>query len=170
MNSSDSLHRHAAVHEDQIAELLADVRLRFYTTSHMALFQRDRRRLVYALTWPAVWLDRRSLFCSSQRYRSLIVDRLDAIRAHGEPARYGAYFPTYLLKCLQDFFDRHGDDLYHEFKHVRNALDQLRGSLRFAEKVSTQSRQIEALAAAHRMLRAAHSASLHSDPGQLALF
>ena len=157
--------------DDRVMEdLLADVRLRFYVTQPAALFQRDRRGLIHALTWPAVWLERRGLFCSSQRYRTLVTDRLDAIRAHGEPQRYGAYFPTYLLKCLQDFFDRHGDELYGEFKHIRNALDALCGSLRFAEKASVQSRQIEALAAAHRFLRAAQPGPSDPDPAQLPLF
>ncbi len=124
--------------------------------------------LLYALSWPATWLERRGLFCSSRRYRTLIVERLDAIRAHGDPQRYGDYFPRYLLKCLQDFFDRHGDELDGELKHIRNALDQVCGSLRFAEKASLQSRQIETLAAVHRLLRAQAPAT--SDPRQMGLF
>lgn len=152
---------------DSLVELLHDVRLRFYAT-HPAAFQRDRRRLIYALTWPALWLERRGLFCSPQRYRTLVVERLDAIRAHGEPIRYGAYFPTYLLKCLQDFLDRHGDELHRELKHLRNALDVVVCSLRFADKAVVQARQIEALAQAHRFLRTKPPAP--SDPNQLALF
>lgn len=157
-----------AIDDATLCDLLHDVRLRFYTTQPSAAFQRDRRRLVYALTWPAVWLDRRGLFCSAQRYRTLVVDRLDAIRAHGDPARYGRYFPTYLLKCLQDFLDRHGDELDGELKHLRNALDVVVGSLRLAEKTVAQSRQIAALAQVHRCLRA--NAPAPSDPNQMALF
>ena len=170
MNSSDPPRLTTTVDERSVDDLLADVRLRFYTTPPAAQFQRDRRRLVYALTWPAVWLERRGLFCSPPRYRTLIAERLDAIRAHGAPQRYGAYFPTYLLKCLQDFFERHGDDLDREFKHIRHALDGLCGSLRFAEKASAQSRQIAALATVHRFLRAARPAPSPSDPAQLPLF
>jgi hypothetical protein len=152
------------------------VRLRFYTLQPVSAFRRDRRRLLAALTWPAVWLEHRGLFCSPHRYRALVVERLDAIRAHGvkcasldgDPARYGAYFPAYLLKCLQDFFDRHGDQLYGELRHLRNALDAVLGSLRFAEKSSAHSRQIEALAQAHRLLRA--HAPPPSDPNQMPLF
>lgn len=57
----------------------------------------DQRMLLYALTWPAHWLERRGLFCSPHRYRTLIADRLDAIRAHGDHARYSAYFPSIRL-------------------------------------------------------------------------
>lgn len=168
MSSSDPRRRNAAGHEDQLVDLLAEVRLRFYATQSASAFHRDRCRLLYALTWPALWLERRALFCSAHRYRQLVVDRLDAIRAHGDPARYGAYFPTYLLKCLQDFLDRHGDELYGELKHIRNALEQVCGSLHFAEKARELSCQIETLAAAHRMLRA--QAPTPSDPRQMALF
>jgi hypothetical protein len=170
MNCSDPRRRTAANDEKQIADLLADVRLRFYSTPPPALFHRDHRMLVYALTWPAIWLERRSLFCSPQRYRTLVVERLDAIRAHGEPTRYGAYFPTYLLKCLQDFFERYGDELYGELKHIRNALDQIGGSLHFAEKARAQSQQIETLAAAHRLVRTHLPAMSPPNPRQLALF
>jgi hypothetical protein len=97
-----------------------------------------------------------------------VVERLDAIRAHGDPARYGAYFPTYLLKCLQDHFDRHGDELDRELKHLRNAIAVVRGSLRFSEKAAAQSQQIEAMARVHRLLRA--TAPPPSDPRQITLF
>ena len=58
--------------------------------------------------------------------------------------------------------------LYDELKHIRNALDVVCGSLRFAEKVAVQARQIETLASVHRMLRT--QAPPASDPRQLALF
>lgn len=172
MNSSERPHPRGRA--DQIAddatlsELLGDVRLRFYGGQPAVAFHRDRRRLLYALTWPAVWLEDRGLFCSGHRYRRLVVERLDVIRAHGDPYRYAHYFPTYLLKCLQDFLDRHGDDLYVEFKHIRNALDQVCGVLRFAEKAQVQSRQIEAMAQVHRMLHSRPPPP--SDPAQMALF
>lgn len=170
MSSCDSRpHRPESIAaEPALAELLHDVRLRFYATQPAAAFQRDRRRLLYALTWPAVWLERRGRFCSPDRYRRLVVERLDAIRAYGDPARYGRYFPTYLLKCLQDFLDRHGDELCGELLHIRHALDIVRGSLRFADKAAVQSRQIEAMAQVHRFLRA--NAPAPSDPNQMALF
>jgi len=115
-------------------------------------------------------VDRRGLFCSPDRYRSLVADRLDAIRAHGDPGRFGDYFPAYLLKCLQDFFDRHGDDLYCELKHIRNALECLQASLAKCQRASEQSRHIEAIASAHRILRAGTDTKPQPDPHQIALF
>lgn len=152
------------------AELLQSIRLRFYA-QRSADYHRDRRGLLHAVTWPATWLDERGLTCSPQRYQTLIDQRLHAITAHGDPLRYGGYFPSYLLKCLQDWFDRHGDDLYSELKHIRNALDQLLASTRFAERVQRHARQLDLLVSTHRLLESRHP---HRTPAaaddQLTLF
>jgi hypothetical protein len=150
-------------------ELLLAIRLRFYT-HRLADYHRHRQRLLYAVTWPATWLDERGLTCSPQRYQTLIEERLQAIAAHGNPTAYGAYFPTYLLKCLQDFFDRHGDELYSELKHIRNALDQLLASARFAERVQRHAHHLDLLVSTHRLIGThhVHRAAVASD--QLTLF
>lgn len=135
-----------------------------------ASFHRDRRMLLYALTWPAVWLERRGLTCSAMRYHALLADRLAQIALHGDPARYGAYFPTYLLKCLQDWFQHHGDELYDELKHIRNALDQVLASARFAVTVQRDAKHVELLASAHRLIRAKREKRQKSDGHQLSLF
>jgi hypothetical protein len=163
MSSADPL----AVATD---ELLHALRLRFYA-QRPADYHRDRHRLLHALTWPATWLDECGLTCSPQRYQTLIEQRLHAIAAHGDPTRYGAYFPAYLLKCLQDWFDRHGEDLYSELKHIRNALDQLLASARFAERVQRHAHQLDLLVSTHRLLdaRRAHRPPA-ADDDQLTLF
>lgn len=168
MNCSDQIHQRLGEDKQLLTSLLADLQRRFYGTVPTAVFQRDRRRLLYALSWPASWLERRGLGCTPSRYRAIVVARLDAIRAKGDPERYGAYFPNYLLKCLQDSFEHHGDALYEELKHVRNALEGVWGSLRFSENIVQQNRQIEALAAVHRLMQIQ---SPHpSDPRQMTLF
>lgn len=137
-------------------ELLQTIRLRFYAW-RPADYHRDRQRLLHAVTWPATWLDERGLTCSPQRYHTLIDQRLHAIAAHGDPAHYSGYFPSYLLKCLQDWFDRHGDDLYSELKHIRNALDQLLASARFAQRIQRHARQLDLLVSTHRLLESRHA-------------
>lgn len=171
MSSSDRS-ASAATMDQAIAVLLETVRLRFYASRvDPRQFHRDRRMLLYALTWPAVWLDRRGLTCPGRRYLNLINERLDAIRAHGDPACYNAYFPRYLLKCLQDWFERYGDDLYGELKHIRNALDQVLASARFAARIRDDARELDVLVATHRLLRAQHAARVvPNDPSQLHLF
>jgi len=153
-----------------VQQILETIRLRFYGTHPPADFHRDRRRLLYALTWPAVWLERRGLTCSPARYQSLITERLDAIAVHGDPVRYGAYFPSYLLKCLQDSLQHRGDELYVELKHVRNALVQVLASVRFGAQVERDARHLDLLAATHRLLHAQRAHRRKADAGQLSLF
>ena len=150
--------------------LLLALRQRFYC-HRPAHYHRDRQRLLHAVTWPATWLDQRGLTCSPQRYQTLMEERLQAIAAHGDPAAYGDYFPAYLLKCLQDWFDRHGEDLYCELKHIRNALDQLLASARFAERVQSHARHLDVLVSTHRLIEQRSNARRASpDDDQLTLF
>jgi hypothetical protein len=139
-------------------EALLDIlRERFYPDQHR-LFHRDRRMLLYALTWPAHWLDQRGLATAPHTYRQILTQRLDAIQIHGNPDRYLAYFPAYLLKSLQDWFVHHGEDLYDQLKHIRNAcygFDALLAPCQSpaALACSAQQAHIHTLAQAHRILR-----------------
>jgi len=86
---------------NELAEVLRYIHKHIYEECSEA-FQNDRRRLLYALTWPAAWLDSQALRMHRKDYRGMLMDKLEQIHAHGNPARYRAYFPKYLLKCLQD--------------------------------------------------------------------
>lgn len=149
--------------------MLDAIRLRFYL-HRPADYRRDHRRLLHALTWPATWLEERGLTCAPPRYHALIAERLQAIDTHGNPAAYGAYFPAYLLKCLQDWFDRHGDDLYGELKHIRNALDQILASARSAARVQRHARQLDLLVSTHRLLERRPDGPHAHAADQLTLF
>ena len=95
--------------------LLAQIKQRFYSSdSSGKRFYEDRRMLLYALSWPAKWLDQRGLQVSAQQYERLLTQRLKTIAQHGDSERYERYFPRYLLKCLQDWYAHHGDELYEE--------------------------------------------------------
>lgn len=154
-----------------VRELLDGVRDRFYATRPPREFYRDRRMLLYALTWPGTWFDRRGLTCAVGRYKAIVLQRLAEIAVHGDPQRYGAYFPTYLLKCLQDWFGHHGDELYAELKHIRNALDQVLANATLADNVRHDGRHVEILAATHQLLHAQRERRPPStDARQLSLF
>jgi hypothetical protein len=152
--------------------LLCAVQQRFYPTgdpARRAQLHRDRRHLIHALCWPAAWLRQRGLTCSQQRYHALLVTQLDAISTHGDPRRYSAYFPAYLLKCLQDHFRHHGDTLYDELKHLRNALDRILASPALAARVQHHAEHLDLLATAHRLTRPQPRRTSPSDCGQLPL-
>jgi hypothetical protein len=133
-------------------ELLAHIRKRFYAPpTQYPLFHRDRRMLLYSITWPAQWMDQRGLPITAQTYQKLLTQRIEDIAKHGEPARYQAYFPRYLLKCIQDWFAHHGDDLYNELKHVRNQLCGIEALLRQQPNQSADD-LASPIAAAHAVL------------------
>jgi len=163
---------------ESVEGLLEAVRCKFYAGQSARGFHRDRRMLLYALTWPAVWLEHRGLTCPAVRYQKLIATRLGDIAVHGDPSRYGApglsssngYFPAYLLKCLQDWFQHHGEELYDELKHIRNALDQVLASAHFAAAVQCDAHHTDMLAATHRLIHGRRSQREKPDDRQLSLF
>ena len=114
-------------------------------------FQRDRRMLLYALTWPAAWLDSQALRMHSKDYQCMLMDKLAQIRAHGDPARYRAYFPKYLLKCLQDHCHHHHETLYRELKHASYSIEEIVKNIQTGTDNHTT-----VLAQAHALLRQSH--------------
>ena len=159
---------------DCVQKLLARIRRTFYANNEdLKRFYQDRQMLIYTLTWPAQWLDERALAMRPERYEQLITQRLDAIVAHGEPSRYNAYFPRYLLKCLQDWFAHHGENLYDELKHVRNALFNIEHLLRQSSHTQAQDvsgEHTSALAQTHRILHTRKRNRSLTSQNQLELF
>lgn len=158
-------------------KILAQIKQRFYP-SHPPdkRFYQDRRMLLYTVTWPATWLEKRGLPITSQAYEKLLIERLDDIAKHGEPQRYrpapsgaeGAYFPRYLLKCIQDWFAHHGEDLYEELKHVRNQLCDIEALMR--QQTSQSTDDVAApIAAAHAVLARQNRRKKQPDAKQLNL-
>lgn len=125
--------------------------------------------LLYALTWPAKWLNERALPITSKRYQNLILQRLDAIAQHGQPASYLPCFPRYLLKALQDWFTWHGEDLYDELKHIRNSLPNL---IHLIHQLPTRNSPdiVTPLAQAHAILAIRYHRKKPPQPKQLTLF
>ena len=111
-------------------------------------FQKDRRNLLYALTWPAAWLDSQALRMHLKDYQRMLMDKLEQIHAHGDPQRYRAYFPRYLLKCLQDHCHHHHETLYRELKHASYSIEHILDSLQ-----SRRHEHTTVLAQAHALLR-----------------
>lgn len=114
-------------------------------------FQRDRRMLLYALTWPAAWLDSQALRMHSKDYQRMLMDKLAQITRHGDSERYRAYFPRYLLKCLQDHCHHHHENLYRELKHASYSIEHILDCLQ-----SSQPEHTTVLAQAHALLRRSH--------------
>ena len=68
---------------NELNEVLRYIRKHIYKGKSEA-FQRDRRRLLYTLTWPAAWLDSQALRMHSQDYQRMLMDKLVQITRHGD--------------------------------------------------------------------------------------
>lgn len=149
--------------------LLDQIKTRFYRSNALQKrFYQDRRMLLYALTWPAKWLDRRALPITSQAYQKLLSDRLEDIATHGDPKRYQNYFPRYLLKTIQDWFAHHGEALYEELKHIRNQLSNIEALLQQNSR-KTGEDIVTPLAQAHAILAIQNRRKKRTDTRQLKL-
>ena len=124
--------------------------------------------LLYTVTWPATWLDKRGLPITSQAYQKLLTQRLDDIAKHGDPKRYQTYFPRYLLKTIQDWFAHHGEDLYEELKHVRNQLCDIEALLR-SQPAQSAGDVVTPIAQAHAVLAIQNRCKKCADNKQLNL-
>ena len=151
------------------AALLEQIKTRFYSSNrNQRRFYQDRRMLIYALTWPATWLHQRGLPITSQAYQKLLSQRLEDIARHGDPSRFQAYFPRYLLKCIQDWFAHHGESLYEELKHIRNQLYNIEALLHASTREPTEDIVTPRLKA-HAILSVQNHRKKRSDTRQLKL-
>lgn len=108
--------------------ILKYIQKHFYADKH-STFQRDRRQLLRALTWPAAWLDRQALTITAEDYNRLLLKKLRQIQKHGNPAQYRNYFPKYLMKALQDHCRYHREAIYLKLKHAGYTIDQIAGDI-----------------------------------------
>lgn len=135
---------------NELNAVLRYIRKNIYDRNN-AQFQRDRRMLLYALTWPAAWLDSQALRMHPKDYQFMLMDKLAQITRHGDPAHYRAYFPRYLLKCLQDHCHHHQQTLYTQLKHASYSIEHILDSLK-----NSQPDHTTVLAQAHALLRQSH--------------
>ena len=59
----------------------------FYQECSIREFHKDKNRLLYAITWPATWLEKRDLLITQKHYQEIITERLKDIKIHGDPTR-----------------------------------------------------------------------------------
>lgn len=142
------------VPERVLKDLLAEIRKDYYT-GHDRAYYRDQKMLTYAMTWAAAWYEERGFrSVPAGQYHEEMRSLLSGIRQHGDKARAAAYFPRYLLKCVQDHFTHNGDSICDRHRAARNSIE---GVMARISKIPVGARQpdltIDVLAAAHRLAK-----------------
>ena len=155
--------------EDMVEQMLHHIHTRFYADSKT--FYRDRKMLLYSITWSAKWLSQRGLSTSKDKYQSLIFEILQNVLTHGKVDNYQTYFPRYLLKSIQNHLIHNEDKLYTELKHIRNYLQSVLQNHNIRQQYDENEQMIQVLTQVHSITKPSKSKKLASNnPKQMLLF
>jgi len=99
-----NIHPSAAVAEQVIDALLSQIARQYYNAGKDKRYHAHRRGLIHAICWPATWFQQRSIHLCDARYKWILQKQLREIGQHGNRSKVQAYFPKYLLTCLQNHF------------------------------------------------------------------
>lgn len=141
-----------AAPEAMLERLLERVNATFYAKAEARIWLRDKPAVMMVLTWPATWLTQRGVGLPVERYEAILREVLDGIRKHGAVDSI-KHFPTYFGHAVRQHFVHQGDALYEERKRLRSVLD-MEALRTAATRRATGPDPMEALAAAHRVLKA----------------
>ncbi len=161
------MHPSAAVAEQVIDALLGQIAREYYNAGKDKRYHAHRRGLIHAICWPATWFQERSIHLSDARYRAIIEERLADIRIHGCADKARAYFPKYLLTCLQNHFLHRGESIYEQYKQVRYSIEILLQKLPDLQQNKTNEEMIDVLSEAHRITRPTRKKMPSKDCAQL---
>ena len=161
------IHTSAAVAEQVIDALLSQIAREYYNAGQDKRYHAHRRGLIHAICWPATWFQERSIHLSDNRYKTILQERLREIRRHGCADKARAYFPKYLLTCLQNHFLHRGESIYEQYKHVRYSIEILLQKLPQLQQNKTQEEMIDVLSQAHFITRPVRRPLPGKDSNQL---
>ena len=108
-----------------------------------------------------------TLFLLSTPEFRIIEERLREIRQHGNRSKAQAYFPRYLLTCLQNHFLHRGDSIYEQYKHVRYSIEIFLQKLPQLQQTKTNEEMIDVLSQAHRITQPVRKPISSKDSAQL---
>jgi hypothetical protein len=84
-------------------------------------FYPQLKDLKKAFTWPATWFNDRALFVGPDRYKQILMERIQEIKRHGDTAGI-KYWPRYILTCLQRHFAAEASRYNDEGKAARDLV------------------------------------------------
>jgi hypothetical protein len=147
-------------------DLLGVIRNQFYADAAPGQFQKDRNFLLtQVVLWPAGYLDKRGVTLPPQRYKAILLDVFNGIKAHGQTGAI-KYWPGYLMHCVQTHFRVHGEEYYNEGKALRATLDKI---IRKAPAIPTAD-PIRVMAEARNdLLKSSRTRPKHKSEAQIPL-
>jgi hypothetical protein len=135
--------------QGMVARLLVEINRRFYARKDVRAWTVDKRAILKAITWPAVWLNERGVGMPERDYEAKVIEIIDGISRHGDLAKI-KFFPAYLGDCIRKHFVHQGDEIYATRKHVRQAIEL--SFLKGRAPAAGARDVVPAIAAAHLVL------------------
>ncbi len=165
--TAEKIHPSGAVAKEVIDTLLGQIAREYYSGPTDRRYHAHRRGLIHAICWPASWFQERSIHLSDARYKAIIQKQLREIYQHGNSSKAQAYFPKYLLTCLQNHFLHRADSIYEQYRHVRYSIEILLEKLPQRQQSKTNEEMIDVLSQAHRLTRPVRKKKPSKDCAQL---
>jgi hypothetical protein len=106
-----------------VADIMSAIRGQFYPDATPKQWMQEgtfiKREFVLYF---AAWLDKKGVTLKPERYKQILLERLNEIKIHGKTEAI-KYFPGYLKHSLQQHLKFHGEDYYNEGKNLRAQLE-----------------------------------------------
>jgi hypothetical protein len=134
--------------DEVVISLVYAIRDQFYREDQKQYFHSQLRDLKAAVTWPATWFNKKAIFVPAERYQEIVMNVLVDIKRHGNMDTI-AYWPRYLLTCIQRHFTHDGERYYEEGKAAREVVSRLK----LPSAAAPAAGFIDQLAAANAVLR-----------------
>lgn len=115
------------------SELLERVRRDLYRGKPDKLWYSQQHMVKKALLYPARWLEQRKVEISSERYKAILEGILATVKANGNMAQV-TYISRYILHCIQQHMEHHGDEYYREGVAIRNRVSMVMSTIEKAKR------------------------------------
>lgn len=116
---------------EMVGTLMGMIRGQFYGDLPEDKWFKDRAFVKKnVVLWPATWLNARGLTLPPERYQAILVEKLIDLKRHATGTIHNP--SGYLMRCLQDHFRHHEDELHDEAKAFTASVDRTMGKLRTA--------------------------------------
>jgi hypothetical protein len=153
-----------------LGDILGAIRRQFYPDATAKQWGQEsafiRREFVLYL---ATWLDKRGVTLKPERYKEILLERLNEVKRHGATDRI-KYFPGYLKHVLQEHLKHHGEEYYQEGKNLRALAENTLVALGVVGPRNERPDPIRVMAEArHDLLKARKLKPRPSKPSQLDL-
>ena len=136
---------------EMFVELVTRVRRDLYRGKPDKTWYAQQHLVKKALLYPARWLKQREVEIPAERYKAILEGIVATMVANGHLDRV-TFMSRYLLTCVQQHMEHHGDEYYQEGVAIRNRVTLVMTAVERAHRVATPG-PITVLAKAEELLQ-----------------